>query len=121
MKNVNLSSGFQWAIILLAFQILLALGAYVTACLIYGYEPFNFVSGLKWIAHHPVFPKVIIVLPVIGFLFGAFGGLIEAKAPSALKNATAQTKSRIAWIFIILLIAAFVLLGLPGVVYVLRS
>jgi len=65
---------------------------------------------------HPVFPEMMLVWTTIGFLFGAFGGLMP-EIPFITKRSN-HFKGVAAWIVVILLVVAFAFWGLPDVLIV---
>jgi len=54
---------------------------------------------------------------LFGFLIGAFGHIFVLAIPQPIRTWLFPYKGIVAWIFVILLIAAFVLWGLPDVRY----
>ena len=113
MHNIGLSKGIGWAAYLLAIQLVIIIPPYIYACWeAFGLSACPVDKGIEWISGHPLFPSSIIYSTAIGFLIGAFGHHI-VRFPMMDKLIERYTGIT-AWIIGVLLVAVFVLWGLPA-------
>lgn len=113
--RVNIAAGIQWALSFLFLQLAMASGSFLFACNGNDALPCTAVSGARWMSAHPVFPTAFWLAPLAAFAFGAFGGVFGALLPA---NAVSERmKGVIAWTVVLLLVAAFALWGLPGLMF----
>ncbi len=111
--KLDLSAGIRLAAFLFLAQSFIAVGSYLLACVLRYSQACSITNGWLWITHHPVFSDMIVTWTIGGFLIGTFGKIIVAAVPHPIKGLLTNYKGWLAWIVVALLIAAFLLWGLP--------
>ncbi|MEE2692120.1 MAG: hypothetical protein VX640_11335 [Pseudomonadota bacterium] len=108
MKKLSFYTGVQFALLMFLVNVLMAVGSYVFACFLTASPDCNVTRGLEWIYRHPVFPKMIPAMTILGFVFGTLCNLVPESPMTLLLR-------QMPWAIIALLIAAFLLWGLPDI------
>jgi|GEM_PF-7092857 len=105
MPKINVAKGLRFAFVGAAAHFLVATVSYATACMFYRNVDCSFAVWWKWLWNHPVFA------PMFPFVIGAWfiAGAFVVPFPSFAE----PLKSILAWIVVLLLIAAFILWGIP--------
>lgn len=121
MQRPDFKEGVRLGLFLFLVNVSFAVGSYILECWIFNQGDCSIASGWNWILQHPVFPFMIPVGTLIGFLIGAFGHIFFLAIPRPVQNWVVHGKGAIAWVFVVLLIAAFALWGLPSVFFLMQQ
>ena len=114
MKRLSFYTGLQFALLLFLVNVLMAMGSYIFGCVLTASPDCNVTRGLEWIYRHPVFPQMIPAMTILGFVFGTLFYLI----PERMMTLFSQL---LPWAIIALLIAPFLLWGLPDIGFLLEQ
>ena len=113
MKKMDLIRGLRFALWMLFYMLLVAIASYAFGCWSFNSKICGVAHGIRWIFHHPVFPKFIFLAPVFSLLIGTFGGVFVAKNPAGKEPIWVRI---VAVILAITLIAAFAWWGMPELI-----